>query len=461
MGNSYSGYEPVYASKKDGTTLIEVHLKHLQDAHGIVGLRPQGNFTPVVLSPQNSMIKCCIFPCFCVAIPSGFSAIVTKFGAVVNGDEEDETWSPGCHCFSPLYSVDKLVSRQLITFDTPIKDCKTANFITVNLDVMLQFEIIRAKDFVFKIGAEKFDDYLRASQDEALRTLANQTELKHIFDLCGQNTDHIVQEMNAKFDQYGVKVHNFTVKNVRIPQEMAADAEEKTLFDSKTTRDHMKQKFDRQRVQIDEAKKKLKEECDNHGMAAEQQAEVVKNQAMKETAEVVSRTSRDIQELEANRDNDILAVVSTAELQDSKQKAQILALEREMNSKTQAECARIRAEAQAYAKQQETDAKIEVAQKMANGKQALSLAEGESSEAFALRRAHQAELKRLDILQEVTLKPLTKIATSQENTVGLNADNMAVTQVAQQGLEALRAKFAEVTATSLHKLEYKPLQQAM
>ena len=43
-------------------------------------------------------------------------------------------------------------------------------------------------------------------------------------------------------------------------------------------------------------------------------------------------------------------------------------------------------------------------------------------------------------------QPEVQIATTQENTVNLNQEKALVSQVAQQGLEALRARLAETTA---------------
>jgi len=461
MGNSYGGWYPPGAPRKDGTTLIELNIKNLSDAHDIVGERPEGVFTPVTLVPRNAMGGCCGLCCY-VAIPSGFSAIVSKFGAVVPGDMDDQTWSPGCHCFSPLNSVDKLVSKQVIIFDTPVRDCKTKDAITVNIDVLISFEVVRAPDFVYSIGPEKFDDLLRASQDEALRQMANETLVENIYDLHGANTDHIVKELNAKFEKYGVLIHHFTVKNVRIPPDMAQDMEDKTLFDSKTTMKHMKQESDRLKLNNDEGKQKLKEECENAKMAAEQQAQVVKTQAIKETSEVVAQTQKDIAELESSWQIQKQQILTDAELDISKLKSQILSIEREIKSKTSADCGKLKAESEAYHKQKQADAKVAVAEKLANGKKALGDAEGVAAEAFQARREHEAGLKRLDILEKLVRNDSIQIATSQENHVGLSEENKVVTQVAQQGLEALRAKLAEVTATSLSKLEQtKPGQQAM
>lgn len=445
---------------KEGTSLLELGVSRLSDAHELVGERPDG-WTPLVLAPQKSMSTCCCIPF--VSIPEGFSAIVTKLGAIVEGDLPDGTWSPGFHWFSPLYTVDKLVSKQLVIFDTPVKDCKTKDAITVNLDVLIVFEILRATDFVYQLGAMKLDDLLRAAQDESLRQMAMETNVEDIYDLHGTNTQHIIDEMNeTKFNKFGVHIHHFTVKNVTIPLEMANDFQEKTLFDSKTSMQHMKQTFDRQRLNNEEGKQKLREECDNARQAAEQQAEVVKNKAVKETAEVIAQTGRQIAELEAMKTVEAQKLLTDANLEVSKLNSQILALQREIKTKTSADCGRILAEAEAFSKKQETDAKIEAAAKLANGKRALGEAEGVASAAFAARRANEAELKRLDILEKVTLRGDCKIATSQENTMGFSYDNSVVTQVAQQGLEALRTKLAEVTATSLEKISLKsPGQQKM
>lgn len=453
MGNSYGGWFEPGAPQKEGTTLIELQIHNIQDAHDIIGERPGECYTPVTLVPQKSHATCCCAPLCWVSVPHGFSAIVTRFGAVIDGDEDDGTFSSGCHCMSLLNSVDKLVTKQMIIFDTPVKDCKTKDAITVNIDVMVLFEITKARDFVYSIGPEKFDDLLRASQDEALRQMAMETVVSKIYDLHGADTDHIIKDMNAKFEQYGVHVHHFTVKNVTIPPEMAADFEDKTLFDSKTTMKHKQQAFDRLKLNNEEGKEKLREECTNAWRAAEQQAEVTKIKVLKETAELISNTGSMIARQEAERTQVARQVLTDSELQVSEIKSKILVLEREVKSKTQAQAGRLDAESQAYKKKKETDAMFETAQRLASGKTALGEAEGSASEAFAARRAHEAEMKRLDVLEQLVMKQDVMIATTQENTMSLNPDNQVVTQVAQQGLEALRAKFAEITATSVSKLQ--------
>lgn len=462
MGNGFGTYLKPGAPKKEGTTLVELQIQRLADAHDIVGERPEGVYTPVVLVPQSSMGGCCCC-CLCyVSIPEGFSAIVSKFGAVVPGDLEDNTWSPGFHWFHPLYAVDKLVSKQLIVFDTPVKDVKTKDAINVNIDVLMTFEIRRAPDFVYSIGPEKFDDLLRASQDEALRKMANRTEVQHIYDLHGASTADILSEMNKKFEKYGVIIHHFTVKNVTIPAEFAEGFEAKTLLDAQTTKREASVKSDHLKLNNEEGKAKLREECTNAKMAAQQQAEVVTTQAVKDTSEVVAKTQKDIAELETSWEIQKQQIITDAELKLSTYKSEILKIEQELKSKTSAEVGRLNTEADAYHKDKLAEAHVEVAKRLAKGQRKLGEAEGEASEAFVALRAHEADMSRLGILEKLVRNEEIKIATTQENTVGLSEENKVVTQVAQQGLEALRAKLAEITATSLAKLEEtRPTQQRM
>jgi hypothetical protein len=153
MGNALPYKTPVEAVKKDGTTLAEIMIPHVRSAHNVAGMEPEG-FVPVVLVPLSSASNCCCCPMCWVSIPSGFASIVSRFGADVPGKEPDGTWGPGFHCFMPWYRVNRLVSRQYLIFDTPVKDCKTQDNITVNIDVLIVLEVVNAHSFVYGLGPE-------------------------------------------------------------------------------------------------------------------------------------------------------------------------------------------------------------------------------------------------------------------------------------------------------------------
>ena len=76
-------------------------------------------------------------------------------------EEETTIWPPGFYCFKPGQTVSHLVAKQMVVFDTPVKDCRTKDNITCNIDVVIVFSIKRARPFVYDLGPEKFDGLLR------------------------------------------------------------------------------------------------------------------------------------------------------------------------------------------------------------------------------------------------------------------------------------------------------------
>mmetsp|Transcript_23878 Transcript_23878/g.48614 ORF Transcript_23878/g.48614 Transcript_23878/m.48614 type:complete len:472 (-) Transcript_23878:166-1581(-) len=453
MGNAITWLSP-NSTKKDGTTLCEIEIGHISDAHDIIGLQPD-DFTPIVVVPRSSATRVCGVPCCYTSIPAGFTAMVSRWGAMIESKDnaEDGGWEPGFHCFYPWYRVDRLVSKQLVIFDTPVKDCKTKDDITVNIDVLIVFEIVQASDFVFGIGPDKLDDFLRASQEEVLRQMAGETHVENIYDLHGTNTEKWVTQMNEKFSRYGVKIHHFTVRNVMIPQDMAQDFEDKTLYESKSIEKAMQQDSDRLKLSNDEELQKLREECDNMRMAEEEKSVTAKAQLAKEVREVLASTDKDVLLAEAQRDADVQDVTTTADLELAQNQAEIHTLKRETEANVEKEVGKLEAEAEAYESQKRASAKMEASAKTSLGRTTLAEAEGAAEEAFAARRAQEQELARLAILARLADNQHIKVVTTLENNTGLAPDNSLVAQIAQQGMEAFRMKLGEMTSTSIGKLD--------
>jgi regulator of protease activity HflC (stomatin/prohibitin superfamily) len=442
----------VNAVPKEGTTLSEIVVHHIRDAHKVAGMQPE-DFTPVVIVPMTSASQCCCCSLCWVSIPEGFSAIVSRFGADVPGSEKDGSWSSGFHCFYPWYSVNRLVSQQLIIFDTPIKDCKTADNITVNIDVLIVLRIEQASNFVYSLGPEKLDSLLRATQEEVLRQVAFTIPVEKIYDLHGHNTQPWVDKMNEHFHLYGVRVLHFTVRNVQIPSDMAQDFEDKTLYESKTIEKKVEQESDRLKLENLEARSKLEEECLNLRMAEEEKAVTTKAQIVKEVREVLASTDKEISVLEAKRKAEVEDIRAQSEYEVAKTKAEIEKLEREEKAKVDAQVGKLEVDAEAYEAQHRAKARMEAQQQIAKGKKAIAEAEGDAQSAFKARRQQEQELARLEILEKLASNPKIQIATSLENDMGLAPNNSLVTQIAQQGMEAFRMKLAEITAGSVSKLE--------
>lgn len=260
-------------------------------------------------------------------------------------------------------------------------------------------------------------------------------------------------KMNANFANYGVTVHHFTVRNVQIPGDMAKDFEDKTLYESQTMETKVQQEADRLNLNNEEERLRLKEECENTKMAAEEQGVTLLAQMVKECREVTANTDKDMGILDAERAAQVADLKVQNDLEVAKIKAQILSLEREHQAKLACEVGKLESEAEAYEQQKKAQARMEASQKIAEGKKEVAKAEGEATTAFAQRRKQEQDMARLDILDKLANNKNIKIATSFENRMGLAPDNSLVSQVAQQGMEAVRMKLADWTASSAGRLK--------
>ena len=74
------------------------------------------------------------------------------------------------------------------------------------------------KNFVYKLGAARFDELLDAEIDENIRTFINGIWLSQIYDLKGEMAKKMIEELNHKFAQFGVTFENCNVTGVHVNQ---------------------------------------------------------------------------------------------------------------------------------------------------------------------------------------------------------------------------------------------------
>lgn len=472
-----SSYRQPACRNQEGTNLVDLHISHIREAHKYVGLdpefrgkRPGAHCTPVTLIPDRSMaeIGCC--RCCWVSIPEGFTAIVTRFGGNVQGTEPDGSWASGFHWFYPWNRVSRLVSKQLIIFDSPIQECKTKDDIPVTIEVLIVFGIDDAQKFVYDVGAEKLDALFRATQEEMLRMLVSETEIAHIYDLHGTSTDTFVSDINEQLKPYGVRVRHFTVRNVIMPPDWATDFQDKTLYESKTAEKIMEQQMNVLNLSNTEERQKLQEQCDNAEMAFKQQAVTTKSQICKETSEVLACTRKEVLLLETRRDADIKDKRAAGDLENARLQSQISRLTSETKARLQQESEMIDNKVEEYEKTKSSAGKKEASKKVNDGKRVLAEVEGRAASVFAARRAQELEMLRIDILDAIASNDTIEIVTTRENESGIAPDNSLVAQCAQQGMEAFRMVLAGATLEAAKQLKLgssmsagvvRPAQEAM
>jgi hypothetical protein len=146
--------------------------------------------------------------------------------------------SPGLKlCWMPWNRVSHIVTKAAITYDAPAYNVPTADNVMVEVDVSITFSITggddAAADFVYKIGARNFNDYLSSKIEEAIRGLVYGVTHNKVNDLREEFAVTMLDNLKSKFMVFGVRMMNVKVTDVKLPTELQQRLEKTTAFQTK------------------------------------------------------------------------------------------------------------------------------------------------------------------------------------------------------------------------------------
>jgi len=133
-----------------------------------------------------------------VEIPDGCQALITRRGAVV------EVVGPGKKVFSP-FDFFKRVSYIVNTtkeypYNAPIREAPTQGRVNASVDLFLQFKIEDPGEFIFTLGgAPGFSEKLDNAISEMTRALIYEQRADAIYDLVGESTQGMLENLNGQF----------------------------------------------------------------------------------------------------------------------------------------------------------------------------------------------------------------------------------------------------------------------
>ncbi|GLU48032.1 SPFH domain-containing protein [Nocardiopsis ansamitocini] len=131
-----------------------------------------------------------------VMIPEGCEALITKFGKL------EDVHGPGrVTLFNPWKRVSYIVNTtREYPFNAPIREAPTKSGVNASVDLFLQFRIRDPKEFIFTLGAvQGFQDKLNNAISETTRSLIYDQQASDIYDLVGENTARLLDQLNQQF----------------------------------------------------------------------------------------------------------------------------------------------------------------------------------------------------------------------------------------------------------------------
>jgi regulator of protease activity HflC (stomatin/prohibitin superfamily) len=131
-----------------------------------------------------------------VMVPDGCQALITRFGKV-----EAEVGPGRVVLLNPWKRVSYIVNTtREYPFNAPIHEAPTRSGVKASVDLFLQFRIADPREFIFVLGAvQGFQDKLNNAISETTRSLIYEQEAADIYDLVGESTGRLLEQLNQQF----------------------------------------------------------------------------------------------------------------------------------------------------------------------------------------------------------------------------------------------------------------------
>jgi len=125
-----------------------------------------------------------------------------------------------------------MLTKAIVSYNAPVARCPTKDNAYVSVDLYFTFRMPTQEqevlNFVYRLGAARFDELLAAEIDENTRTFVNEIWLNQVLDLKGEMAKKTLQQLNQKFSAFGVYFDSCSVTKVGLSQEMAQALQEKS-----------------------------------------------------------------------------------------------------------------------------------------------------------------------------------------------------------------------------------------
>ncbi|EEY66308.1 uncharacterized protein PITG_03868 [Phytophthora infestans T30-4] len=445
------------------TRLLYTETSSVDKANRLFGACYNGN-TVIMINPRPSMFRPYI------RVPEGMYALVQNQGRDMDFTKDGvkgPVWPAGFHWAGPWTQVSHLITKQFIVFETPVKGCKTADNVTVRIDICLIFRIMgdasKGEDpnlvrrFVYELGPNGLEVQLRAAQDEAVRALARSVQHTEVYKLrdgtmqgnfntgklamLNRNsapteqtpyfvTEDIKKNLNAQFNNYGVQITSVAITNVKLPTTFEEQMQSRTTHLSTIKEQNMKQMNAMQLLSY-------KEEIDTTKLARkmmlmeEEQTGKAKCAEIQKEIDMVDTDTRVIQEQIAQETRvECNKIAAEASLAIEQIHADTKRISSEIAFRSDTDIRLVEAEEEACKLQLQAEIEELISGGEAKAKEIVARAEGSAAKKLEQYRAHQLDMQRLEVLASLSQNPKTVVTGNASNS--LLAEMMVANQLGKE-----------------------------
>eukprot|EP01028_Stygiella_incarcerata_P011823 TRINITY_DN691_c0_g1_i1.p1 TRINITY_DN691_c0_g1~~TRINITY_DN691_c0_g1_i1.p1 ORF type:complete len:409 (+),score=117.20 TRINITY_DN691_c0_g1_i1:348-1574(+) len=376
-----------------GTRLEQKTISDVTDSGPIFSRRRTDGSAPLVLVPKP---RGCL-SCF-LRIPSDAHVVFQKWGKDLTPP------FPGRRCLCSMNRIAFLVTRQTCTYRAPVRNVPTKDNVKVKVNLTLVFSVVDPRLFVYNLGAQRFDELLHAAAEEAIRSLVRTTTIGEVYELRGQAADEMLDLLNGKFKQFGVRFSTCTVTQVEMPTAIAQSLEAATTFESRIAEQLKRHEFEMARLQHDCDKSLREAAIVNEKAMKELDAAQRREEIATQKAEIEAQRRREVSIIRAEESAGVRKISAESDLRNSK-----TMVERETLTQTQkaqsgldSEVVRVNQEVRSMVVR--SKAAHDKAKNTSLGKAAEADAESAAGEMLQAKREHELSSLRLDIVHSLARK---------------------------------------------------------
>ena len=180
--------------------------------------------------------------------------------------------------------MSHVVTQKAVRYNAPVSNCPTSDNVLVTVDVSFNFQIVNPEKFVFTMGAGRFQELLRTTQ-EAIRTLVYTRKMSTIQDTTvdASHSSLVQDALNRSVGGYGVKITGIRITKVLLPDKLQSEMTQQTKLAAQLHTMEKEHKLALEKLQNKRLQENKKFQRDFEREAAEQRVEVIKEGTMRET----------------------------------------------------------------------------------------------------------------------------------------------------------------------------------
>ncbi len=241
--------------------------------------------------------------------------------------------------------------------------------VLVDVDLSLTFRIgpdsEDVSNFIYKLGAHRFDELLTAEVEQAIRALVYSTTHDRVNDLREEFATSMLSTLSSKFAVYGVTILNAMITNVILPPDIQNQLERTTVLQLEMA-EQEKIHENRIRALEDEAARSIETiRISNRRKLQEIEEQMKRNDIERLEMEEAARSRAKLEEIKAMADADVALkkIIGDANLE--KVKARQRAEAALKKSHLQCQTMQIEAETKAKIELKKSEAELAVAESKA------------------------------------------------------------------------------------------------